>query len=86
LAVVSDVNYSFRQNTARLPQLLLLDNSLSPGPDLPGICRTLAAARHLLEMYRRQLADANTSRNLQHLDQRLLTVASELNQLIPPKK
>jgi site-specific recombinase XerD len=78
-----------RQNTARLhlvPKLLLPDNSLSPGPDLPGICRTLAATRHLLEMYRRQLADANTSRKLQRLDKRLLTVASELNQLIPPKK
>lgn len=78
-----------RQNTARLhlvPKLLLRDSSLSPGPDLPGICRTLAAARHLLEMYRRQLADANTSRKLRRLDKRLLTVASELNQLIPPKK
>jgi len=78
-----------RQNTARLhlvPKLLLPHNSLFPGPDLPGICRTLAAARHLLEMYRRQLADESTRRKLQRLDKRLLTVASELNHLIPPQK
>jgi len=78
-----------RQNTARLhlvPKLPRPDNSLFASPDLPGICRTLAAARHLLEMYRRQLADENTRRKLQRLDKRLFTVAFELNQLITPEK
>jgi hypothetical protein len=37
-------------------------------------------------MFRRQLADDNISRKLRRLDKRLLTVALELNQLIPPEK
>jgi site-specific recombinase XerD len=78
-----------RQNTARLhlvPKFSLADSSLFTSPDLPGICRMLAATRHLLEMYRRQLPDEKTRRELQRLDKRLLTVTSELNQLITPKK
>jgi site-specific recombinase XerD len=69
-----------------VPKLPLPDNSLFAGPDLPGICRALAATRHLLEMYRRQLEDEKTRRKLQRLDKRLLTVAIELNRLIPPEK
>jgi site-specific recombinase XerD len=49
--------------------------------DLPGICHALAAVRHLLEMYRRQLADARVQRTLRRLDRRLLSVASQLNRL-----
>ena len=49
--------------------------------DLPGICRALAAVRHLLEMYRRQLTDARVQRTLRRLDRRLLSVASQLNGL-----
>jgi hypothetical protein len=63
----------------------LPDSSLFTVPDLPGIRRALAAVRHLLEMFRRQLADENTSQKLRRLDKRLLTVAFELNQLIPPQ-
>jgi site-specific recombinase XerD len=48
---------------------------------LSGICQTLAATRHLLEMYRRQLSNEDTRRKLQRLDKRLLTVASQLQQL-----
>jgi len=69
-----------------VPKLPLPDNSLFAGPDLPGICRALAATRHLLEMYRRQLEDEKTRRKLQRLDKRLLTVAIELNRIIPPEK
>jgi hypothetical protein len=75
-----------RRLTPRFFADQILAGTSAPVPDLPGICRTLAAARHLLEMYRRQLADTNTSRKLQRLDKRLLTIASELDQLIPPKK
>ena len=42
--------------------------------DLPGIRHALAATRHLLEMYRRQLSDDKASRRLQRLDRRLLDV------------
>jgi hypothetical protein len=48
--------------------------------DLPGIFQALAATRHLLEMYRRQLGDEKTRRKLQRLDKRLLAVASQLKQ------
>jgi len=64
----------------------ILAGTSAPVPDLPGICRTLAVARHLLEMYRRQLEDEKTRRKLQRLDKRLLTVAIELNRIIPPEK
>ena len=49
--------------------------------DLPGIRQTLAAARHLLEMYRRQLAHAKIQRTLRRLDKRLLAVAAELDRI-----
>ena len=47
--------------------------------DLSGIRRTLAATRHLLEMFRRQLQDEQARRKLQRLDKRLLSVAFELD-------
>jgi len=62
----------------RMPELPLL-----PSPthaDLPAIRQALTATRHLLEMYRRQLADEKTRRTLQRLDHRLLAIASILDQ------
>jgi len=38
----------------------------------------LAATRHLLEMYRRQLSDDKIRRRLQRLDRRLLDVNQQL--------
>jgi hypothetical protein len=49
--------------------------------DLPGVRQALAAARHLLEMYRRQLTDVRVQRTIQRLDKRLLAVASQLDRL-----
>ena len=49
--------------------------------DLPGVRQALAAARHLLEMYRRQLTDVKAQRTIQRLDKRLLAVASQLDRL-----
>jgi len=48
---------------------------------LPGVRQALAATRHLLEMYRRQLGDEKIRRTLQRLDKRLLTVASQLQSI-----
>jgi site-specific recombinase XerD len=78
-----------RQNAAHrhlIPTLALPESSASATSDLPGIRRALAATRHLLEMYRRQLQDEKTSRKLQRLDRRLLTVASELDRLATAEK
>ena len=76
-----------RQNAAqryRLPSL-----SVPQGPhraDLPGIRQALAATRHFLEMYRRQLDDEQAKRKLQRLDRRLLAVASQLEQMATAEK
>jgi site-specific recombinase XerD len=49
--------------------------------DLPGIRQTLNSARHLLEMYRRQLTDLKVQRTLRRLGKRLLAVASQLDRI-----
>jgi site-specific recombinase XerD len=76
-----------RQNAAqqhRLP-LLPLPKGVETA-DLPGIRRALAATRHLLEMYRRQLGDEKAKRALQRLDRRLLAVASQLHRIAAAEK
>ena len=55
----------------QIPELSPLSRPLSESSDLPGIRCALAATRHLLEMYRRQLQDEKASRKLQRLDKRL---------------
>jgi site-specific recombinase XerD len=78
-----------RQNAAQrhlVPNLPLPATPYPASADLPGIRQSLAATRHLLEMYRRQLGDEKTRRQLQRLDKRLLTIALKLEQLLPPEK
>ena len=74
--------HQVRQNAAQrhpLPTLPALPETLRA--DLPGIRQTLAAARHLLEMYRRQQSNEKRQRRLQRLDKRLLNVALELQRI-----
>jgi len=81
--------YLARQNAKQryvLPKLLLPDYTSSTSSDLPGIRRALAAVRHLLEMYRRQLGDDHSRHKLQRLDKRLLSVTMELDRLTTPEK
>ena len=54
--------------------------------DLPGIRHALAATRHLLEMYRRQLSDDKIGRRLQRLDRRLLDVDQQLQNIAAGEK
>jgi hypothetical protein len=78
-----------RQNAMQchlVPKLLLPDRLSSASSDLPGVRRALTATRHLLEMYRRQLADEESRRKLQRLDKRLLTVSLELDRLAIAEK
>lgn len=73
-----------RQNAAQphlLPQLPVPCGAASSTANLTGIRQALAATRHLLEMFRRQLRDERMHRKLQRLDKRLLSVASELNRI-----
>jgi site-specific recombinase XerD len=87
----SDLQREFhlaRQNTLQahhIPELPVL-SPLSASSDLPGIRRALAATRHLLEMYRRQLQDERARLNLQRLDKRLSTVVFELDRLATADK
>jgi site-specific recombinase XerD len=77
-----------RQNALQLHRVpeLSVSTSLSSASDLPGILRTLAATRHLLEMYRRQLKDQSASRTIRRLDRRLHTVALELDRFATAEK
>jgi site-specific recombinase XerD len=78
-----------RQNASQrhaIPKLPLPDNAPSDRPDLPAIRRSLAATRYLLEMYRRQFTDQSIQRKLHRLDKRLLTVAFDLDRLVPDEE
>jgi site-specific recombinase XerD len=48
---------------------------------IPGVLQSLAATRHLLEMYRRQLENAKSRRKLERLANRLTKIGTELVQL-----
>jgi site-specific recombinase XerD len=77
-----------RQNAVQhhhIPELPV-PNRLWASSDLPGIRSALAATRHLLEMYRRQLQDEKARRKFQRLDKRLLSVAFELDRLASAEK
>jgi len=77
--------YKARQNTT--PSYPLPSPSASAATaDLPGIRQALATARHLLEMYRRQLTDDKARRRLQRLDRRLLDVAQQLPKIAAGEK
>jgi hypothetical protein len=76
-----------RQNATqphRLPKLAPPKGACSAG--LPGIRQALAATRHLLEMYRRQVSDEKAKRKLQRLDRRLFAVASQLDRITKAAK
>jgi site-specific recombinase XerD len=77
--------YKARQNTAQSYPLPSLSVSAATA-DLPGIRQALAATRHLLEMYRRQLSDDKSRRRLQRLDRRLLDVAQQLQNIAAGEK
>jgi len=77
-----------RQNAPQVHPIpeLSLPSVLPAASDLPGILRALAATRHLLEMYRRQLKNESDSRRLRRLDKRLHTVALELGRFATAEK
>ena len=68
----------------RVPVLSAPD--CSDAVDPAGICRAVAATRHLMEMYRRQLSNEKRRRSLQRLDRRLLAVAKEVEKLEQAEK
>jgi hypothetical protein len=54
--------------------------------DLPGIHQAIAATRHLLETYPRQISDEKLRRRLQRLDRRLLAVVQQIQKIAADQK
>jgi site-specific recombinase XerC len=77
--------YRARQNTIHTYSLPSLAAPAATA-DLPGIRASLAATRHLLQMYRSQLSHEKTRRCLQRLDRRLLDIDLLLQNLTPAEK
>jgi hypothetical protein len=63
----------------QVPVLSVLSRPTNADP--PAIRQAIAAARHLLEMYRRGLQDQKIRRRLQRLDRRLLAVVQQLHRI-----
>jgi len=77
--------YQARQNTIQPYRVPTLSVTTATA-DLPGIHQALAATRHLLEMYRRQLLNDKIRRRLQRLDRRLLDIAQQLQNITGEEK
>jgi site-specific recombinase XerD len=69
-----------------VPTLSLPNRGSSAGSDIPGILQAIAGTCHLLEMYRRKSSDEQTSKKLQRLARRLLSVATEFRRFATPEK
>jgi len=81
--------YAARGNPANsrlVPTLSLPNRGSSVTSDVPGILQAIAATSHLLEMYRRHSADEQTSKRLQRLAKRLLSVATEVRRFATAEK
>jgi integrase len=79
--------HAARQRAAQphpVPVLSVPTGPLSANPS--GIRQALTATRHLLEMYRRGIADEKIRRRLQRLDRRLLDLAVQLDCITTPEK
>jgi site-specific recombinase XerD len=86
----ADLQREFQLAHQHVSQLHRLPSIVAPTQadraDIPGVCQAVAAARHLLDMFRRQMADEKTRRRLQRLDQRLLAVVSQLDHIFKDEK
>jgi hypothetical protein len=60
-----------------VPTLSLPNPNSSVASDVAGVLQAIAATRHLLEMYRRQSDDEQTSKRLRRLAKRLISVAAD---------
>jgi hypothetical protein len=69
-----------------VPTLSLPNRGSSATSDVPAILQAIAATRHLLEMYRRQSGEEQTSKRLQRLAKRLLSVATEFRRFATAEK
>jgi site-specific recombinase XerD len=63
-----------------------LPQSAAAEPAIPSISRSLNTATHLLEMYRRELADAHSQLKIRRLINRLTKIADDLARFVPAEK
>lgn len=78
--------HTARRHATQPHQVPVLSVPNSTRPDPPAIRQAIAATRHLLEMYRRGLADEKTRHRLQRLDKRLFQIALQLDHIATPEK
>jgi integrase len=79
--------HAARQHADQLHRMPVLAAPLcAPTANVASIRQAIAAARHLMEMYRRQLNDEKARRQLQRLDHRLLAIVSKLEDLPTAEK
>jgi site-specific recombinase XerD len=64
----------------------IIPPALSPRADLSSLIDSLTAARHVLEMYRRNVADNSARRLLGRLVNRIVKILAETKKLAPPAK
>jgi integrase len=69
----------------RVPSRTLSSGS-SPRADLSNLIDSLIVAQHILEMYRRSLADHSARRPLDRLANRIVKILAEIRKLNPPQK
>jgi hypothetical protein len=63
-----------------------ISSGFSPRADLSGLIDSLTAAQHVLEMYRRSIADDSTRRLLDRLANRIVKILTETRKLDPPQE
>ena len=63
-----------------------LSSGSPPRPDLSSLIDSLTAAQHVLEMYRRSVADHSARRLLNRLANRIVKILAETRKLNPPQK
>jgi len=79
--------HAARQHADQLHRMPVLAAPLcAPSANVASIRQAIAAARHLMEMYRRQLNDEKARRQPQRLDHRLLAIVSKLEDLPTAEK
>lgn len=59
---------------------------MAPSASIPAVLESLAATRHLLEMFRRQLQNEKVRRRLTRLANRLVKIGAELGKLAAEEK
>ena len=75
-----------RAHPRHLAPARTVSSASSPRADLASLVDSLKAAQHVLEMFRRSLAEDSPRRLLHRLARRLVKILAETTKLNPPQK